>query len=113
MAYITNFDQSNKADWVISISATDLDTGDAIDFTGADVAFQVNDDVGSQRLLATTGNGKVTLPDVNTLLISFTDDDMKALCAGSYLCGAVYSLNGETSQLLVGTVSIYDGVASL
>jgi len=113
MAYITNFDQSNKADWVIQISATDADTGDAIDFTGASVAFQVNDDQGCQKLLATTANGNITLPDVNTLLISFTDEEMKALCTGSYNCGAVYSLNGETNQLLIGSVSVYDGVASL
>ncbi|MCK1430908.1 hypothetical protein [Bradyrhizobium sp. 87] len=113
MAYVTNFDQSNKADWVTEISATDADTGDAIDFTGASVAFQVNDDQGCQRLLATTANGKITLPDVNTLQVSFTDEEMKTLCSGSYACGAVYSLNGETNQLLVGTVSIYNGVASL
>jgi hypothetical protein len=113
MSYIANFDQSNKADWVISISATDADTGDAIDFTGASVSFQVNDDNCCQRLLATTGNSKITLPDPNTLLVSFTDDEMKALCAGSYTCGAVYLLNGETNQLLVGTVSVYDGVASV
>lgn len=112
MAYIVNFDQSNKADWIFDISATDADTGDDIDFTGASVKFVVKDESGCQVLSATIGSG-ITLSSSTVLEVQFTPTQMETLCAGSYKVGCVYSLNGETDQLLTGTVSIYDGVAQL
>lgn len=112
MAFITNFDQSNTADWTFDISATDADTGDAIVFTGASVSFVVKDENGCQVLSASIGVG-ITQPDANTLEVLFSAAQMAALCAGSYKVGCVYSLNGSINQLLSGTVSIYDGVAKL
>lgn len=112
MAFTTNFDQSNKADWTFDITATDADTGGAIDFTGASVKFEVKDKNNCQRLCATIGSG-ITQPVGTTLEISFTATQMEALCPGSYKVGCVFELNGETDQLLTGTVSIYDGVAKL
>ena len=112
MAYIINFDQSNKADWTFDITATDVDTGLAIDFTGALVTLTVKDENDCQRLTASIGSG-ITQPVATTLEVLFTDEQMKALCAGSYKIGAVYQLNGETNQLFHGTVSVYDGVASI
>jgi hypothetical protein len=101
---------SNRADWTVQISATDAETGDAIDFTGASVTVAVRDAEGCQRLLATNGNGKVTFPDVGSVQFQFTESDMSQLCAASYQIGAVYTLNGSTNQLFVGSISIYDGV---
>lgn len=112
MAFTTNFDQSNKADWIIQISATDADTGDDIDFTGASVLFVVKDENNCQKLSASIGNG-ITQPSGTVLQIQFTPAQMETLCPGSYKVGCVYSLNGEINQLLTGTVSIYDGVAQL
>lgn len=109
MAYTTNFDQSNKADWAFSITATDADTGVAIDFTGATVSFAVDDADGYQVISASIGSG-ITLTDANTLSFSFTASQMSLLCPGSYRVGAIYVLNGETNQIFTGTVSIYDGV---
>lgn len=112
MSFVTNFDQSNKADWIIDISATDAETGDDIDFTGADVAFVVKDENNCQRLSATIGSG-ITQPSTTVLEVAFTATQMEALCAGSYKIGCVYQLNGIITQLMTGTVSIYDGVAQL
>ena len=112
MAYIINFDQSNKADWTFDITATDSDTGLAIDFTGALVTLTVKDENDCQRLTASIGSG-ITQPVGTTLEVLFTDEQMKALCPGSYKVGAVYQLNGETNQLFHGTVSVYDGVAQI
>lgn len=109
MAFVTNFDQSNKADWAFDITATDADTGEAIDFTDAEVTFTVDDENGCQRLTASIGDG-ITLTDANTLSFLFTATQMNALCPGSYKVGAIYVLNDETNQILVGTVSVYDGV---
>ena len=112
MAFITNFDQSNKADWTFDITAMDADTGLAIDFTGAAVLFAVKDENNCVRLSASIGSG-ITQPVGTTLEVSFTAAQMETLCPGSYKVGCVYSLNGQINQLLSGTVSVYDGVAQL
>lgn len=109
MAYVTNFDQSNKADWAFDVTATDADTGEDIAFTGATVTFTVDDENGCQKLTASIGSG-ITLTDANTLSVLFSASQMTALCPGSYKAGMIYVLNGETNQILVGTVSVYDGV---
>lgn len=114
MAYIVNFDQSNKADWRFTISATDADTGEDIDFSTLSAAsFVVKDDNNCQRLEATLANGKITTPVDTSLEFVFLASDMEALCTGSYKVGCVYNNNGEIVQLLTGTVSIFDGVAKL
>jgi hypothetical protein len=113
MAFITNFDQSNKADWIFQISAIDSDTGDDIDFTGASVLFVVKDENGCQKLSASIDNGSITQPTSTILQVQFTPSQMETLCPGTYKVGCVYELNGETDQLLVGNISIYDGVAQL
>lgn len=112
MAFTSNFDQSNKADWSFDITATDADTGLDIDFTGASVLFVVKDENNCQKLSASIGSG-ITQPVGTTLEVKFTATQMETLCSGSYKVGCVYSLNGEINQLLIGTVSVYDGVAKL
>jgi|SRR5882672_3812715 len=117
MAYIINFDQSNKADFGFFISATDADPdsvgfGTAIDFTGALVTLTVKDENDCQRLTASIGSG-ITLILSTKLQVLFTDEQMKPLCPGSYKWGAVYFLNGETNQLGSGTISVFDGVAQI
>lgn len=115
MSFTTNFDQSNKADWIIDISATDATPGDTfgddIDFTGAAVLFVVADENGCTRLSATIGAG-ITQPSTTVLEVAFTETQMNALCAGSYNVGCTYKINGITTQIFVGTVSIYNGWAN-
>jgi len=111
MAFSTSFDQSNAADWAFDVTATDAETGDAIDFTGSEVAFMVKDQNGCEVLSATVDDG-ITI-STTTLSVLFDDEDMNAVCPGSYKIGMIYRLNDETNQILSGTVTIYDGVASL
>lgn len=112
MAYIINFDQSNKADWIFDIIATDADTGLAINFTGAFVTLTVKDENNCQRLTASIGSG-ITQPVATTLEVLFTAAQMETLCPGSYKIGMVYSLAGSINQIFHGTVSVYDGVAQI
>ncbi len=112
MAFTTNFDQSNKADWIIDISATDAETGDDIVFNGASVLFVVKDENNCQKLSASIGSG-IAQPSTTVLEVTFTASQMECLCPGTYNIGCVYSINGSITQLLTGTVSIYDGVAKL
>ncbi|MGJ5075498.1 hypothetical protein [Bradyrhizobium oligotrophicum] len=110
--YLLSIEASNRADWTVQISATDADTGDALDFTGASVTVAVKDESGCQRLLATTDNGKITLLSTGVIQFTFDDSEMRGLCPATYLVGATYLLNGETNQLFVGTVNVYDGVVA-
>lgn len=110
--YLTSIEASNRADWTVQVSATDADTGDAIDFTGASVTVAVKDETGCQRLLASTDNGKVTLPSIGVIQFTFDDSEMQGLCPATYLVGATYVLSGQTNQLFVGTVNVYDGVVA-
>jgi hypothetical protein len=80
MAYIANFDASNKADFVVEFSATDADTGDDIDFTGFDIAFKVADDCATV-IEATTANGLITLPTSTVLQLTIPASRMAALWA--------------------------------
>lgn len=108
-----HLEASNKADWIIQVTATDQETGVALDFTGASIDFKLRDQSGCQRLEASTSLGNITLPDTGVIEIQFTPAQMCGLCPGTYQIGCVYNLNDETTQLFVGDVAIYDGVARL
>jgi len=111
MAYIANFSQSNQADWIFDVVATNADTGDAVDFSAATaITFEVNDFDGCRRFVGALSSG-VTLPAIGTIEVLVPKATMQNLCAGSYPIGMTYTMNGETDQILIGTVSVYDGVA--
>jgi hypothetical protein len=112
MAFNSNFDASNTADFFLDISATDADTGLDIDFTGAAVSFVIQDDNCVTRLTATIGGG-ITQPTGIVLQVQFTSAQMQTLCPGNYNVGCVFKLNGETDQLLTGSMSVYNGRATI
>ena len=111
MAYIANFSQSNQADWIFDVPAEIADTGADADFTAATaITFVVADYDGCERIRATLSN-MISLPQKNVIEVSIPEATMRNLCAGSYPIGMTYTMNGETDQILTGTVSVYDGVA--
>lgn len=112
MAYVSNFDASNTADFILQVSATDADTGVNIDFTGAAVSFVIQDDNGVSQLTASIGSG-ITQPSSTVLQVQFTSAQMQTLQPGNYKVGCVYKINGETDQLLTGSLSVYDGIATI
>lgn len=111
MSYMARFEASNKADLIVDISATD-EAGADINFTGADVAFAIRDANRCEKITLTVGSG-ITLIDPLTLELHFTSDQMSTLFIGAYDIGGIMRLNGVTEQLLIGTLSVYDGIASL
>jgi uncharacterized Zn-binding protein involved in type VI secretion len=116
MAYNTPYVASNKADFVVDFSATDAETGDDIDFTGADVSIKIADlgDPTCIRYSATVGDGiELTSSTVLELTIPAATMTSTFACAGTYLIGGVYSLNGSTIQLFIGDFVVYDGIAAL
>ena len=112
MVYTATFDQqSNRADFIFEITATDVDTNALVDFTGADVACTIQNKNGSNILTIGSDNG-ISLIDANTLEFFFGKDYIGGLC-GHYKIGCVYEKDDITSQLFIGTVSFYDGVAAV
>jgi hypothetical protein len=111
--YLTDIDASNRADFIILISATDADTGADIDFSVAsDITIEVNDLDGCQKMFASLANGKVTLPSSTILQCKFSRSEMVNLCPASYMIGGTYTSSGETDQLFTGSINVYDGVVA-
>lgn len=113
MGITLNSTTANNSDWKTIFQFSDADTGDLIDFTGADIQVEVKDFDGCLRVEATTGNGKIVITDTGTFELTVPVGEMQNLCAGAYKVGGVYSLNGETISLFTGSLSIIDGVARL
>lgn len=107
-----NLQASNREDWTIQFYAEDQDTGEALDFSAADISFSLRDSDRCQLLSASTDDGTITTPQTGYVEIAFTEDQMSSICAGAYSIGCNYELNDVTAQLFVGTASIYDGVVT-
>jgi hypothetical protein len=111
--YLTDIDASNRADFIILISATDADTGSDIDFsTATDITIEVNDSSGCPMMVATLDNGKLTRPSSTVIQCKFTRSEMINLCPAAYMIGGTYTAAGETDQLFTGSVNVYDGVVA-
>jgi hypothetical protein len=108
MSITVNLSETSHRDWVYDFSVEDEDTGDAIDLTGAFIAIAITDADGCQRIYATTDNGKITIPSLGvvTLTILYSETN---LCAGTYGIGGYYQLNGETLDLLEGSIAVRTG----
>lgn len=103
---------SNKADWTVQIYATDDETGTPIDFAGADIHIEVQNERDCRQLSASTDSGNVTTPGAGIVEFKFGKDEMKRLCPATYKIGGIYTLNDETNQLFVGEFTVYDGIVS-
>jgi hypothetical protein len=113
MAFTVTMEASNTADLIFDVSAVDADTLVAIDFTGATVNFVAQDEKGYAWLNGTLANGYVTRPSSTVFEFNFPDSLMQSMPKGTYKIGCVYQINGITSQLFTGTLSVYDGIATL
>lgn len=113
MSITLNSGTPNNADWKTLFEFTDGETGDLIDFTGANIEIEVKDFDGCLRVDATTGNGKIAITGLGQFELTVPASEMQNLCAGTYKAGGVYSLNGETISLFTGSLTVTDGVARL
>lgn len=113
MSIVLNSSATNNADWKTQFQFTDADTGDLIDFTGADIEIDVKDFDGCRRIQASTGNGLITIISTGLFELDVPAANMACLCPGSYQIGGVYSLNDEIVSLFTGSLSIVSGVARL
>lgn len=100
---------SNRADLIFDISATDIETGDDIDFTGVSVQFGLKDADGCMRYTGSIGDGSIALVDQFTIEITLPASKMKTLCPATYQMGIVGTFSGVAVQIGVISLSVYDG----
>lgn len=102
---------SNRADWRFWLKNTDPTDGTLVDIPISMVTLQVRRRGRCGPVLSTSpGDGKVTSPQAGVLEVRFPASEMRGLCADTYEIGAIISDGTDTSQLILGTVPIYDGV---
>ncbi len=104
---------SNKTGWLADFELDDADAGGPIDLTGASIVVEARDPFrGMIVLSATTTNGWITITDTGVFRVNVPPSETQKVCAGTYEVGATITLNGESRQLIIGTLPIMDGVVT-
>jgi len=108
MAITLNSAETSNRDWNYQFEVDDEDTGDPIDLTGAFIAVEITDAEGCHKIYASTDNGLISIVStgVFTLTIPYSQTN---LCAGTYNIGGYYQLNGDTLDLLEGSIAVRTG----
>lgn len=100
---------SNRATWIFTGAITDASDNSLLDLSDLTIVFEVVDQFGCQKLLATTDNGKLTVIDTGLFRWEFSKTEMETLCAGTYQTGMTMANDDQTSQLSVGPLPIVEG----
>lgn len=66
--------------------------------------------ISGTRLLATTADGTITIPDLGVFIFVFTEQQISSLCPGLYDIACNIARDGEAAQLILGQLPILDGV---
>lgn len=119
---------TTRQSFIDVVEIVDSDDGSPIDLTGCKIQVEIIEQqpyrrLGdywpsawgfgwptSARLLATTDDGSVTIPDLGVFIFTFTPQQIASLPSGEYAVGCNMSRNGETVQLLLGNLPVLDGV---
>lgn len=109
---------TNNEDWRTIFQWNDAETGDLIDFTGANIEIEIRppenylySNYGNYGfwIQASTGNSLITIISLGMFELVIPVSQMQNLCRGSYPIGGVYMLNGETISLFTGSLTIIPG----
>lgn len=118
---------SNRADWVAPFFAQIVTDGVIVNILNPDIGFDCVVTISSHRhdgfgldgfggggvlIMASVANGKVVASagdDGPGFQWSFTKDDLKPLCAGSYHFGVKTTTNGQVMDLIDGTLAVIEG----
>lgn len=101
---------SNREDWTQTIECVD-ENGDDVTITGATIELAVRKKGDSAPTLTADTSDGITI-STPSFTFSFTSDDLGGLDPGQYEVGVVIEINSVRTQLIVGTVSIVDGIVA-
>lgn len=101
---------STREDWIQAVDVVD-ENGDDVTITGATIRLAVRKKGDTAPSLTAEDGDGITI-STPTFTWSFDPDDMGGLCPGQYEVGVTIEISGETTQLIVGTVTIVDGIVT-
>lgn len=101
---------SNREDWIQAIDVVD-ENGADVNIAAASITVAVRKKGSTTNsLTATVGDG-ITI-STPRFTFTFSEDEMDDLCAGTYEVGCVIEISSVKTQLIVGTVTIVDGIVA-
>lgn len=101
---------SNREDWIQTIECVD-ENGADVTITGATIELAVRKNGDSTATLTADTTDGITI-STPSFTFTFDSTDMANLDAGQYEVGVVIEIAGVRTQLIVGTVSIVDGIVA-
>ncbi len=105
---------SNRADWIEAYGLYDIETDEPFDVADAtEITVSIRrKEGGSPLLTATLGGGSIVHVETGVFQWTFTEAQMRTLCAGTYSIGCTIDKDDIVSQLLIGFLPIVDGIVS-
>jgi len=106
---------TNRQDWQFQFRLIDSETGTPVALTEDDVLkLRVRDcRYWRESLTAESGDDHVEIIDGIAFQITFPRSEMQGLCQHQYEVGATFERDGEISQILIGTVTVLDGIVNI
>jgi hypothetical protein len=105
---------SNRADWIEAFQLLDEeDPSEPIDISGATaVSIEVRAPGTRSIVLTATLSSGITHIETGVFQWHFTADQMSDLDAGDYDVGCTIVIDSFTTQLIIGTLPVMDGIVS-
>jgi len=112
--YQVQFIATTSADWAEAIELIDAETNLALQVPdNAVFKLAIGDRCWGGSLDASTTDGEITRPEINVIQWRFTPDKINRYWRGStHPVGLTMTTDGGTVQLMVGTLTILDGVVT-
>lgn len=110
--YQVQFVATSSADWAEAVELIDTDTNLALDVPD-EAAFElaIGDRCWTGTFRASSEDGEITRPADNIIQWRFTREELARFWPlGAYPVGLTMTTDGGTTQLLVGTLTIIDGI---
>lgn len=104
---------SNRADWIDTVEVIDeeAESGEEmIDLAGCDIVLSITDGDDVERAAASTEDGTILIADIGVFQFTIPRATMTNLIPGAYQAGVTIARDGETSQAIIGTVNVLDGI---
>lgn len=111
MYHVTFPQQSNRADWVVTIEAIDADSNGPANLTGMSFRLAIENDNGQTEVQASTDDGQIVVDaDDGTITWTIRAASLHGLCSGNYNVGLLMTDGTATEQILLGKLPIVQGI---
>src|SRR5262245_24065408 len=103
---------SNQATWIEDFQLLDIETGDLIDIsTATEIKIVVRDPVSKSSVLTLKlSSGEVVVVSIGVFEWRAEASQMRTLTARTYELGCIIDQDGDTVQLIIGTLPVLDGI---